>query len=140
NMTISGDIYSDGDVTVGTNSSVCGSILSAGGSITLGSNGQITKENATYGGSRKSGRVGSGGSSGITGNIGVLIEGDAIAGAPSTTSCSATSSNYGISIFGGTGTFSVDGAAKACGKISGITGQTSTTQGVTTTAPVPVTF
>jgi len=140
NMTISGDIYSDGDVTVGTNSSVCGSILSSGGSITLGSNGQITKANATYGCSGKSGRVWSGGTSGITGNIGVVIEGDAIAGAPSTTSCSATSSNYGISIFGGTGTYTVDGAAKACGKISGITGQTSTTQGVTTTAPVPVTF
>jgi hypothetical protein len=140
NMTITGDIYSDGDVTVGTNSSVCGSVLSSGGGVTLGSNGQITTENATYGCSGKSGRVWSGGSSGIIGNIGVVIEGDAIAGAPSTTSCSATSSSYGISIFGGTGTYSVGGAAKACGSISGITGQTSTTAGTATTAPVPVTF
>jgi len=140
NMTIMGDIYSDGDVTVGTNSTVCGSVLSSGGSVTLGSNGQVTTTNATYGCSGKSGRVWSGGSSGITGNIGVVIQGDAIAGAPSTTSCSPTSSSYGIKIFGGTGTFAVGGAAEACGKISGITGQTSSTPGVPTNAPVPVTF
>src|SRR5262245_58584692 len=72
NMTIVGDIYSDGDVTVGTNSSICGSILSSGGSVALGSNGQITKENATYACSGKSGRVWSGGSSGIVGTTGVV--------------------------------------------------------------------
>jgi hypothetical protein len=139
-MTIVGDMYSDGDVTIGTGASVCGSVQSSGGGISLGSSSQITTSDATYGCSAKSGRVWSGGSTGIVGNIGVVIEGDAIAGAPSTASCSATSSSYGISIFGNTGTFTVDGAAKACGTISGVTGATSTTQGTATTAPVPITF
>jgi hypothetical protein len=140
NMTIAGDIYSDGDVIVGTNATVCGSIQTSGGGVTLGSNSQITTTNATYACSGKSGRVWTGGSSGIVGNDAVVIQGDAIAGAPSTTTCSPTSTSYAISIFGGTGAYTVDGAAKACGKISGIAGQTSTTAGTATTAPAPITF
>jgi len=83
--------------------------------------------------------VWTGGSRGIVGTQQVEIAGDAIAGAPSTTTCSATSTNYAVTISGG-GNYTVDGAAKACGKISGITGQPSSTPGVTTAAPPPATF
>jgi hypothetical protein len=82
---------------------------------------------------------GRGGGGGIVGTQQVVIAGDAVAGAPSTTTCSSTSSSYAVTINGG-GTYAVDGAAKACGKISGITGATSSTPGVPTAAPAPVTF
>src|SRR6185295_11508754 len=59
--------------------------------------------------------------------------------APSTTTCSSTASTYAVTISGG-GNYTVHGAANACGKISGITGETSSIPGVTTTAPAPVTF
>jgi hypothetical protein len=137
--TITGDIYSDGDVTVGTGATVCGSIISSAGSVSIANGGQILKSDDTYGCSGKSGRVWTGGSGGVVGSQQVVIEGDAIAGAPSTTSCSSTSSSYPVTISGG-GTYTVEGDAKACGEISGITGETSSTPGTTTTAPAPVTF
>jgi hypothetical protein len=137
--TITGDIYSDGDVTVGQNATICGSILSSAGGVSIANGGQILTSNASYGCSGKSGRVWTGGSTGIVGTQQVVIQGDAIAGAPSTTSCSSTSSSYAVTISGG-GTYTVNGAAKACGQISGVTGATSSTPGVTTTAPAPVTF
>ena len=132
--TITGDIYSDGNVSVGQNATICGSITSSSGGVSVANNGQILTSNASYGCSGKTGRVWTGGSTGIAGSSNVLIEGDAIAGAPSTTTCSATSSSYALT------NLTVDGAAKACGKISGVSGATSNTQGVTTAAPAPVTF
>ena len=132
--TITGDIYSDGNVSVGQNATICGSITSSSGGVSVANNGQILTSNASYGCSGKTGRVWTGGSTGIAGSSNVLIEGDAIAGAPSTTMCSATSSSYALT------NLTVDGAAKACGKISGVSGATSNTQGVTTAAPAPVTF
>jgi hypothetical protein len=137
--TITGDIYSDGNVTVGQNATICGSIQSSAGGVTIANGGQILTADATYGCSGKSGRVWTGGSTGILGTQQVVIAGDAIAGAPSTTICSSTSSTYAVAISGG-GTYTVDGAANACGGISGITGETSSAPGVTTSAPVPVTF
>jgi len=139
NATITGDIYSDGNVTVGQNATVCGSIISSAGGVTLANGGQVVKTNASLGCSGKSGRIWTGGSGGIVGAQQVVIAGDAMAGAPSTTTCSSTSSSYAVTISGG-GTYTVGGAANACGKISGITGETSSIPGVTTTAPAPVTF
>ena len=139
NTTIAGDVYSDGNVAVGQNATVCGSIISSAGSVSIANGGHLVTSDDTLGCSGKSGKVWTGGSGGIVGTQQVVIEGDAVAGAPSTTSCSSTSSSYPVTISGG-GTYTVDGAAKACGKISGITGATSSTPGVTTTAPAPVTF
>jgi Tfp pilus assembly protein PilX len=134
NATVTGDIYSDGNVSVGQNATICGSIISSAGGVSVANNGQILTSNASYGCSGKSGRVWTGGSTGISGASNAVIQGDAIAGAPSTTTCSATSSSYAVM------NFTVSGAAKACGKISGVTGATSSTPGVTTAAPAPVTF
>lgn len=139
NTTIMGDIYSDGDVTVGTGATICGSIQSSSGGVAIQNGGQVLTSDATYGCSGKSGKVWTGGPTGIAGTQQVVIAGDAVAGAPSTTICSSTSSSYAVTISGG-GTYTVQGAAAACGGISGITGETASTPGVTTTAPVPVTF
>jgi hypothetical protein len=137
--TITGDIYSDGDVSVGQNATICGSVTSSAGGVSFANGGQILKSDTTLGCSGKTGKVWTGGPTGIVGSQQVVISGDAVAGAPSTTTCSSISSNYAITISGG-GNYSVQGAAGACGMISGITGETASTPGVTTTAPVPVTF
>jgi Flp pilus assembly protein TadG len=137
--TITGDIYSDGDVTVGQNATICGSVLSSAGGVSLANGGKVLKTNAALGCSGKSGKVWTGGPVGIVGSQQVVIEGDVVAGAPSTTTCSSTASTYAVTISGG-GNYTVHGAANACGKISGITGETSSIPGVTTTAPAPVTF
>jgi Flp pilus assembly protein TadG len=137
--TITGDIYSDGDVTVGQNATICGSVLSSAGGVSFANGGQVLQSDTALGCSGKSGKVWTGGPVGIVGAQQVVIEGDAVAGAPSTTTCSSTSSTYAVTISGG-GTYTVQGAAGACGKISGITGEVSSTPGVTTTAPAPVTF
>jgi len=137
--TITGDIYSDGDVTVGQNATICGSVLSSAGGVSLANCGKVLKTNSALGCSGKSGKVWTGGPVGIVGSQQVVIEGDVVAGAPSTTTCSSSSSTYAVTISGG-GNYTVHGAANACGKISGITGETSSVPGVTTTAPAPVTF
>jgi hypothetical protein len=132
NMTIAGDIYSDGDITIQNNATVCGSIISSAGGVSLSNGDQILKADSSTECSGKSGTVWTGGPGGISG--GGVIEGDAIAGAPSAVTCSTSSSSYAI--VGG----SLDGAAKACGKISGVSGATSITPGVATSQPAPVPF
>jgi hypothetical protein len=127
-------IFSQTALDIKNSATICGSITSSSGGVSVANNGQILTSNASYGCSGKTGRVWTGGSTGIAGASNVLIEGDAIAGAPSTTMCSATSSSYALT------NLTVDGAAKACGQISGVSGATSSTQGVTTAAPAPVTF
>jgi hypothetical protein len=139
NAQVMGDVYSDGDVTIGSGATVCGSVLSSAGGVTFGNGGQIVTADATYGCSGKSGRVWTGGPLGIVGAQNVAIAGDALAGAPSTTTCSPTSSSYAMSTSSG-GTYTVGGAAKACGTITGVSGATSTTQGTPQSQPVPVTF
>jgi hypothetical protein len=136
---IIGDVYSDGAIDVGGSAEVCGSVLSSAGGITLQNGSKVLKNDSAKACSGKSGNVWTGGPTGIVGASNVAIEGDAIAGAPSTTTCNATSSNYAIAVSGG-GSMTVGGSAKACGKISGVTGATSSTAGTATAAPVPVTF
>jgi hypothetical protein len=137
--TIIGDIYSDGSVDIGGGADICGSVVSSAGGISLQNGAEIVTADPTYACSGKSGKVWSGGPTGIVGGSNVLISGDAIAGAPSTTTCSAASSNYAIGVSGG-GKMSVNGAAKACGSISDVIGATSMTAGTTSGAPVPVPF
>ena len=137
--TIIGDIYSDGDVSVGGGATICGSIQSSGGGVTFQNGSQVLAAYPTYDCSGKSGKVWTGGPGGIVGASNVTISGDAIAGAPSTTTCSALSSNYAIATGGG-GNMTVNGAAKACGSISNVTGATSMTAGTASIAPVPVSF
>jgi len=43
NMTVMGDIYSASDITVGTNSNVCGSAISSGGGVTMQNGASIVK-------------------------------------------------------------------------------------------------
>jgi len=137
--TIMGDIYSDGNVSVGTGATICGSIQSSGGGVSLGNGSQVLTAYDPYGCSGKSGRVWTGGSSGIVGAQQVVIAGDAIAGAPATSACSSASTSYAITSASGSA-YTVNGAAKACGKIASIVGQTSSSPGLPTTAPAPVTF
>ena len=87
--------------------------MSANGTITLGQNVTLVKSNATTGCSDEDALAWAGGS--IVNSNGVVINGNAIASAPSGTACDATSSNY--SITGGT----VVGQATACGKITSTT-------------------
>ncbi|HEX9300356.1 MAG TPA: hypothetical protein VF968_09530 [Actinomycetota bacterium] len=136
---IMGDIYSDGAVDVGGGAEICGSVLSSAGGVTLQNGSEVLTADPAYACSGKSGKVWTGGPTGIVGASNVTISGDAIAGAPSTTTCSALSSNYAIGVSGG-GSMTVNGAAKACGSISGVTGATSMIAGTASSAPVPVSF
>jgi Tfp pilus assembly protein PilX len=135
-----GDIYSDGDVSVGQNATICGSILSSTGGVSLQNGGQVLTDYPAYGCSGKSGQVWTGGTAGIIGASSVVVQGGVKAGAPSTVTCSAVSTNYGVSNASGGNGFQVNGSATACGGISGISGATSTTPGTATSPPVPVTF
>jgi hypothetical protein len=137
--TIIGDIYSDGNVSVGTGAIICGSIQSSAGGVSLNNGSQVLSSYDPYSCAGKSGRVWTGGSTGIAGAQQVVIEGDAIAGAPATTTCNATAATYAITSTSGS-TYTVLGAAKACGKIASITGQTNSSPGISTAAPTPVAF
>ncbi len=81
-MTVIGDIYSAGDVSLGNGAEVCGSIISSGGGVSLGNVSKVTKSNSTYGCSGKSGNVWTGGTGGITGSSNVTVEGNATASEP----------------------------------------------------------
>jgi hypothetical protein len=134
-MTVIGDVYSDGDITVGNNAAVCGSLTSSGGGITLTQSSDIVKSDAAYGCSGKSGNVWTGGTGGIAGANQVTVEGNLIAGNPSTATCSNVSTNYAIA----GGSMAVDGIANACGSITSVSAS-STTAGVAQSPPVPVGF
>jgi hypothetical protein len=138
NMTVIGDIYSAGDVTIGLGAEVCGSIISSGGGVSLSNGSNVVKSNATYGCSGKSGNVWTGGTGGITGGTNpnlVNVQGSATASNPSSATCSNVSASYAIK-----SSLTVTGAAKACGSIAGGVSAASTTAGVTSSQPVPVTF
>jgi hypothetical protein len=137
-MAVMGDIYSAGDITIGQNAEVCGSIISSGGGVTLVQSSQIVKEDATYGCSGKSANVWTGGTGGITGGSTVHVEGNLTASNPSSATCSNVSANYAIKMGGGTMT--VDGAAKACGAIAGGVSASTTTAGASSSQPTPATF
>jgi hypothetical protein len=135
-----GDVYSDGNITVGTGASICGSVISSAGGIALSGGSQVLKDWSDYDCTGKSGMVWSGGSTGIQGASTVTVWGDAKASAPSTVTCSASSSSYAArNASGGTG-FGVKGTVTACGSISGISGATAQYPGTGSSTPVPVTF
>ena len=135
NMTVIGDVYSSGDVTLGNGASVCGSVTSSGGGVTFSPVSQITKTNTTYGCTGKSGNVWTGGAGGVTGSSQVAIEGNVTASNPSSATCSDVSASYAIA-----SSMTVTGAAKACGSISGSVAAASTAAGTSSSQPVPVTF
>ena len=137
--TIMGDIYSDGIGHRGSGATICGSVLSSAGGVTLQNGGQSPDRRRDL---RLLGKVGEGLDRRPTGIVGaqqVVIAGDAIAGAPSTTTCSSTSSSYAITISGG--------GPIRCRRRGGVRRDLGdhgrrrrARPGVTTTAPVPVTF
>ncbi|MGH2629583.1 MAG: hypothetical protein ACRDHI_03355 [Actinomycetota bacterium] len=126
NPVVTGDIYSQVGVLVGSNTTICGSVVVAGGDVTMENNARVAKELALTGCSGKDGMVWVGGS--INATNGVVIEGDAKASAPTGTPCSPAGTSYQIA--GG----SVLGNATACGQITGSVSGTSL-PGVNTAAP-----
>ena len=135
NMTVMGDIYSAGDVTVGTSATVCGSVLSSGGGVTMQNGASIVKTYSALGCSGKSGNVWTGGSNGIaTGTTGT-VQGNVKASNPSTATCGTGGATYAI-----TGSISVTGTATACGSIASSITAATKTAGSSTSQPVPITF
>lgn len=135
NMTVIGDVYSSGDVTLGNGTSVCGSVTSSGGGVTFSPVSAVTKTNSTYGCSGKSGNVWTGGTSGVTGSSQVTIEGNVSASNPSSATCSNVSTNYAIA-----SSMTVTGTATACGSIAGTVTAATSSAGTSSSQPVPVTF
>jgi hypothetical protein len=135
NMTVMGDIYSAGDITVGTNANVCGSVISSGGGVTMQNGASVLKAYSALGCSGKSGNVWTGGTNGIVGGTTGSVEGSVKASNPSTATCSSVGSNYHI-----TGSFTVLGTATACGSIAASLTAASKTAGSSTSQPAPVTF
>jgi hypothetical protein len=136
-MTVAGDVYSAGDVTVGNSAVVCGSIVSSGGGVSLGNSSHVVKSYAPLSCSGKSGDVWTGGSAGITGSNTVEVQGNLKASNPATQACSNTLPTYAISAGGSSWT--IQGAATACGKITNVS-STVTSTGVGSSQPAPVTF
>jgi len=139
NMTVMGDIYSAGDVTIGQGATVCGSIISSGGAVTLVNSSSIVQSYAPLGCTGKSGNVWTGGTGGITGASTVTVQGNLKASNPSTATCSSTGTDYPIAMTSG-GTMTVSGTATACGAISSSVNAASTSAGVASSQPVPITF
>ena len=73
-MTVSGDVYSAGDVTVGNSAVVCGSIISSGGGVSLGNSSHIVQSYSPLGCSGKSGSIWTGGAGGLSGSSTVASE------------------------------------------------------------------
>jgi hypothetical protein len=138
NMTVMGDIYSAGDITVGQGADVCGSVLSSGGSVTLVQGASIVKTYPALGCSGKSGNVWTGGSGGITLGTTVNVEGSIKDSYTSTATCASNGTSYGITQSNGTS--AIAGTATACGAITTGVNAATVTAGSSTSQPVPVTF
>jgi hypothetical protein len=138
NMTVMGDIYSAGDITVGQGATVCGSVLSSGGGVTLVQQAEIVQSYSALGCTGKSGNVWTGGTGGITVGNTVTVAGSIKASNPSTATCASNGTSYGITQTNGTST--TTGTATACGAISNGVNATTVTAGSSTSQPVPVTF
>jgi hypothetical protein len=136
-MTVAGDVYSAGDVTVGNSAVICGSILSSGGGVSLGNSSRVVKSYAPLNCVGKSGSVWTGGAAGITGSNTVTIEGNLKASNPATQTCSSSLPTYAISAGGSS--WAIQGTATACGAISNVTSAT-TSAGLASSQPTPVTF
>ena len=126
---VTGDVYSQVGVLVGASTTVCGSVVVAGGDVTMENNSRVAQSLISSGCTGKDGLVWVGGS--VNATNGVVIEGDAKASAPTGTSCDAASTSY--QIVGG----SVGGDATACGLISSTVSGTSS-PGVNTAAPAVI--
>jgi uncharacterized Zn-binding protein involved in type VI secretion len=137
-MTVAGDIYSAGDISIGQNAEVCGSIISSAGGVTLDNSSQIVKEDTEYECTGKSANVWTGGTGGVSGSSTVTIEGNVTASNPSSASCSNISTSYAISASGSGMT--IDGAAKACGAVAASIAAASKSAGTSSSQPAPVTF
>jgi hypothetical protein len=138
NMTVMGDIYSSGDITIGQGAEVCGSIISSGGSVTLVQSSTVVKADSNYGCSDKLGNIWTGGTGGITGGSQVQVAGSVTASNPSSATCNNVGTNYAIKVTGGTMT--VGGTATACGAIaSGVSAPTKLA-GTSSSQPTPATF
>jgi hypothetical protein len=135
NMTVIGDIYSAGDITVGTNAKVCGSVLSSAGGVTMQNGASVVKSYSALGCTGKSGNIWTGGTNGISGGTTGTVEGNVKASNPSTATCSSTGTNYAIA-----GSFTVTGTATACGSIAASLTAATKTAGSSTSQPTPVTF
>jgi uncharacterized Zn-binding protein involved in type VI secretion len=137
-MTVSGDIYSAGDITIGQNAEVCGSIISSAGGVTFNNSSQVVKEDSDLSCTGKSANVWTGGTGGINGSSTVTIEGSATAANPSSATCSSVGASYAIT---GSGSgMTIAGAATACGAISNSITAASKSAGTSSTQPTPVTF
>ena len=137
-MRVAGDVYSDGDITVGGGTAeVCGSITSSGGSVTMDSSNGVVKEDATLNCSDKSGNIWTGGAGGISLKGPIDVEGNITAGNPSTVAGSCGGSTYAITKSGGS--VNVAGTATACGTIGSINAA-SALPGTSSSQPVPVPF
>jgi len=135
NMTVIGDVYSAGDITLGTNAMVCGSLLSSAGGVIMQNGASVVKSYSALGCTGKAGNVWTGGTNGISGGTTGTVEGTVKASNPSTATCSSSGSSYAIA-----GSFTVVGTATACGSIaSGLTAA-SKTAGSSSSQPTPVTF
>jgi hypothetical protein len=136
-MTVVGDIYSAGDITIGQNAEVCGSIISSSGGVVLTNSSKVVTDDAALGCTDKSGDVWTGGTNGITGASTVVVEGDLRASNPSTFTCSASGTDYDITMSGGTMTA---GTATACGAIDASVNAGAVSAGTSSSQPVPVSF
>jgi uncharacterized Zn-binding protein involved in type VI secretion len=137
-MTVSGDIYSAGDITIGQNAEVCGSIISSAGGVTFNNSSQVVKADTDLACSGKSANVWTGGTGGINGSSTVTIEGNATAANPSAATCSNIGTSYAITASGSGMT--IGGAAKACGTISSSISAASKSAGTASSQPTPVAF
>jgi hypothetical protein len=135
NMTVIGDIYSAGDITLGTNAKVCGSLLSSAGGVIMQNGASVVKSYSALGCTGKAGNIWTGGTNGIAGGTTGTVEGNVKASNPSTATCSSSGSSYSI-----TGSFTVSGTATACGSIASGVSAATTTAGSSTSQPTPVTF
>jgi hypothetical protein len=135
NMTVIGDIYSAGDITLGTNAEVCGSLLSSAGGVIMQNGASVVKSYSALGCTGKAGNIWTGGTNGIAGGTTGTVEGNIKASNPSTATCSSSGASYKI-----TGSFTVSGSATACGSIASSLTAGTKTAGSSTSQPTPVTF
>src|SRR6476660_5076565 len=135
NMTVIGDVYSAGDITLGTNAEVCGSLISSAGGVIMQNGASVVKSYSALGCTGKAGTIWTGGTNGISGGTTGTVEGNIKASNPSTATCATNGNTYAIA-----GSFTVLGTATACGSVdAGLTAATKTA-GSSTSQPTPVTF
>ena len=84
NMTVVGDVYSAGDITVGTNATVCGSLLSSAGGVIMQNGASVVQSYSALGCTGKAGNIWTGGANGIAGGTTGTVQGSVKASNPST--------------------------------------------------------